>query len=693
MLKLTLGASAALILTALAAAYTTGLRVVYFAQRDGHVPLYSTIDRDISTESITQYAPMPPEGPFSARWLGYLYVPQTGTYVFSSKADGDVSLSVDPVLADDTTTLHHTIPIEQPVTLGAGVHAISISYAHESRRYGIDVRMARIGEPLTRLKPWTLSRTAHRSAVYEAIRWIELAAVMVVLAWAAVALMWIARRVPIPSAIAIISSTALFAVAAATDSPEWLRGPPQWQWAFHAASAVVDVEPALLCAAAALAWLAFLVYGGAPVARRAALGIALAPIAAIVVQLGMLHLEGGGAAATLARDTQSVTMTSFYTVAASEASRSPTFLSTYTRTLPDLPMHAATHPPGPILYYRVVIDAFRTAPGLARRAIDVLQEIGVHPQRLGDSGSPGSAALAAAALAGGFGAVLFTALTCWPIAAMVAMAGGDALAAAEVAALWAFCPAAVFFSPMFDQVVMFLVASCAALACAAMLAELRVSRIACGLGSGVSAGLALFSSFGAAPMLAAAAVFTLVLAYTKGVAWRRVLATGLLACGGVALVFALPAIEGYDEVAAARVALRVHFERFMAGRSRSVWLRFNLLDFSVFVGWPLLAWGVTHLARRRLRAVLTVPGPALLWAMLIVVVGLDLADVTRGEVGRLWMPLVPLMYAATAIAALGPSAARTRDSRATSCREGAERLVVGAALAVTMVTLGLYWAP
>jgi hypothetical protein len=389
----------------------------------------------------------------------------------------------------------------------------------------------------------------------------------------------------------------------------------------------------------------------------------------------------------------SVGVTSYFTVATGESTSTVDFLASYVRALPDLPMHAATHPPGPVLYYRSLIDASRATPRLTGAIVRGLAAVGVQPDRLAASGERHSPTVAVAALAGGFGTVAAAALTGWAVAAMVALAGADALAAAQVAVLWAFCPAAVFFSPMFDQIVMFLVAACAACACASALARRRWIVVAAGLGSGVSAGLALFSSFGAAPMLAAAGILTIVLTRGRGASWRRVIAVAALAAAGAALVFGGPILAGYDEIAAARVALRVHFDRFMAGRSRWVWLRFNLLDFSIFLGWPLIAWGAVHLARGGTMSTRWPFRARPLWTMIAVVVALDLADVTRGEVGRLWMPLMPLFYAAAAVAAIDLAARADSSNDAGRRTASLERLLVAVSLAAATITLGLYWAP
>jgi hypothetical protein len=66
-------------------------------------------------------------------------------------------------------------------------------------------------------------------------------------------------------------------------------------------------------------------------------------------------------------------------------------------------------------------------------------------------------------------------------------------------------------------------------------------------------------------------------------------------------------------------------------------------------------------------------------AMTGVIAAIDLADVTRSEVGRLWMPMMPLTLAAIGVAA---SSEKT---------ESGEWLLTTSLLAITSLVLVLYW--
>jgi hypothetical protein len=323
------------------------------------------------------------------------------------------------------------------------------------------------------------------------------------------------------------------------------------------------------------------------------------------------------------------------------------FLATYPTLLPTLSLHGGVHPPGPAVYYRAIILTLERHPDVARRIVDACARVGVEPGRLAEPGNPSAIPIIAAELVGGFSVILFGALTAWPIAAMVELAGGDAAMAAAAALLWAFCPAMAFFASEFNQVVTFFVAASGGFALVA-LRSLSGPAAAYALASGIAAGVALFCSFGAVPMLGTVALVAVAVAAGLRPRVRRLGLVTVFALLGIVAVFAIPMTAGYQPIVVARRVLAYHLGVFNQSRSRGLWLRFNLLDFANFAGWPLLAWGVVGLVRRRGRS-------PVLWAVIAAVAALDLADVTRGEVGRLWMPLTAPLYVAATISALTPA--------------------------------------
>jgi hypothetical protein len=115
---------------------------------------------------------------------------------------------------------------------------------------------------------------------------------------------------------------------------------------------------------------------------------------------------------------------------------------------------------------------------------------------------------------------------------------------------------------------------------------------------------------------------------------------------------------GHEPIAAARAALAIHREAFTAPRSYVTWLLFNPIDLALFLGAPVAVVGIVRLARRggerldRLRAALAA-GLALLF----------LSGTLRGEIGRIAIPLMPVLLLA-AVGRSGPDDASARAEAA-----------------------------
>lgn len=92
------------------------------------------------------------------------------------------------------------------------------------------------------------------------------------------------------------------------------------------------------------------------------------------------------------------------------------------------------------------------------------------------------------------------------------------------------------------------------------------------------------------------------------------------------------------------VGMRMHFELVTAARDLSIWRWMNLVDYALWVGPGVLLlglvgsiWLIFHTRRGQLESSLA--GMALIvWAALL---ALNLSGTTRGEIGRLWIFLMP----------------------------------------------------
>ncbi len=490
--------------------------------------------------------------------------------------------------------------------------------------------------------------------------------------------------------------TAGFLLAVAFDTPPEVRGPapypPEWQWARRDGPTSGRFGPVLLAGAGLLALLA--VSGSAWARRRPRLAARL--LIAVGIPLGtgfslaLLGLEPGGALATVAARVMSRTYTSYYTVAISPEAEDPrAFLDRHASLLPSFrehAKHAATHPPGPVLYYRGLVALCRRAPSITAVLLEWQGHDPGRPPR-----PPNTPESKAAALLGGLLLMLLGAGAAWPIVALCGRLAGDPLAGARAGLLWVLLPGPALMVPQFDQALALPIAGVAALLAAAVTgpespgrrfgAFTPVSALAA-IGAGLAAGVALFISYGSVAFLAIAGLAALSPGAMDPKRRRSALGASLLAAAVAAGVIGLTALLGHQPLAAARTALAIHHETYTAVRSYPRWLFFNPLDLAIFLGVPVAVLALARVADA-LRSGPPTRRPDRFTAGLTVgLVLLGLSGSTRGEVGRIWIPLMPLLL----IAALTRSG-REGDTGPTR----AESLTLGALLAVSCTVLRACW--
>jgi hypothetical protein len=269
---------------------------------------------------------------------------------------------------------------------------------------------------------------------------------------------------------------------------------------------------------------------------------------------------------------------------------------------------------------------------------------------------------------------MLNALTCCSIAGVARAAGANARDAARAGALWMVVPAALFFLPSIDVLTTLLTTTSCFGGLLALTATDDAKSIGWAIAAGGLAGAALFCSIGTAPMLVAAGILIAVGTRGQPVGWPRVTRALLLAAASLLIVFAVPIALGFDPLETAQRAVAVHRDHYLQ-QDRNLWLRFNLLDFFLFLGWPLTLWlGLLAWRGRHSRKTW------LLFALAATLIAIDLSDITRSETGRLWMPLMPLALAATGVAA------------SSDASTSAEWTLVATLLAIASIALVLYWA-
>jgi hypothetical protein len=466
--------------------------------------------------------------------------------------------------------------------------------------------------------------------------------------------------------IAALAAALAVALLVATDWAPWLRGPapypPEWRWELREALPQAARYAWPLAAGAALVALA----ASAGRMRARAVLTAAVPLGALF-SLGLLDLEPRGARATLLARVLSRTETSYYTVAVSPEGRDArAFLDRHADRLVGMrktAKHAATHPPGPVLYYRGWIALCERSPVLTRAALAVA---GVDPTAGPAARDPHTPASVAGAFLGGLGALFLCALTCLPIASLLRSLGRDAADAARAAALWPLVPGAALMSPQFDQALALPVAGAVALLARATLATGR-ARMASALTAGAAGFAASFVSYGAVAYVAIGAVAVGV-ALARPREWTKAVA---LAAGAAVACLAVTVTLGHEPLAAARTALAFHREAYTAPRSYALWLAWNPLDLVLFLGAPLAAIGIARLAVRSADA-----AARFRLALAAGIVLLLVSGSVRGELGRIGVPLMALLLPA----ALADRALAARD-----------RTLIAALLAVLTILIRARW--
>jgi hypothetical protein len=462
-----------------------------------------------------------------------------------------------------------------------------------------------------------------------------------------------------------------------------LRGPapypPEWQWAFRPEG---PARPLIVATLLMCAVLGLLISSGSDWARQhrpLAFGVlvTLAVVLAFALQLALLAREPRSPLGTLLGRARSHSYTSYHTVAISPGARDPrAFLRHHADRLSDWARsakHAATHPPGPVLFYRGALAACEASPALTD---GLLGAAGV-PGR--EFRPPATRAARAAALLGALVLGLLGALAAWPLAHLALALGVERLAAARVALLWALLPGPALQVPQLDQALALPVTGATALLLLASgqadtRAALRRGSLAGALG-----GLALFTSYGATAFLLVGGLA--VLAATHPALRRRgALLAGLGGTVAALLALGAPALLGHRSLRALFTALSIHREMYTVPRSYALWLLFNPLDLTLFLGVPVALSGLLALPgsfSRLTRAGGGAPLDRFRLALFGGVIVLLALGVTRGEVGRIWIPLMPLLL----VACLGAPDSPDR-------RTG---LVVATLLGASTLLLGSYW--
>ncbi len=430
--------------------------------------------------------------------------------------------------------------------------------------------------------------------------------------------------------------------------------PGQWTWEVR--DRELTLAPVAVVVLIGVAIMGAVVLGMRGIRRRQrsdALVVAGLVVLVFALQWAVVGLADEGTFKLIA-STASPVSTEYFTVAW-ELTDPWEFCRGYADVLADNRYHhVATHPPGAVLFYWLCIGICpdRFFEDIATVAV------GVHPDLIASLASEirgvsmvteqvGPALFSCAVLG------LCAALVLVPLHALARSLAGRRVALLACG-LYALAPAPILFFQGLDALIALLALTAIALAHSAL------DRGCWGRGAaaGIVLALACFISFGAVAAVGVTAVYAALYTLRAGPAARRTLlwvgvagAVGFIVTMGIEHFICggrLPAIFTQ--------AMASHREFTWVEHSRTylTWLGMNPLEFAWFMGLPVCV--IIGYAIRRLLAEGGTRGSTLGLAALAVLALLVVSGSVRGEVGRVWLLLMPplIIWAACWLSADAP---------------------------------------
>ena len=304
-------------------------------------------------------------------------------------------------------------------------------------------------------------------------------------------------------------------------------------------------------------------------------------------------------------------------------------LANFPALMPQLPIHAQSHPPGAEIVHWLVWQALRAVPPLADFVAMPLRTLQCH--------NPGIMALDNAQIASasiGILLPLLGGLAVWPLFAFAKRVSNSSVAAITVM-VFPVLPLFALWMSQWDQIYPLLLFIGLYLAHTG-LEKNSWWRI---LAAGVPLSVASFFSVGNAVLMVIVGLYGLAWLWFQRTSLRpsisqslRLAVAFILGCASIWLLYWL--FYGVNPINVISTGSRLAFESTTGARSYGLWLLGNPIDFVVFLGLPIALLLLYNLINR-------VPCPKSLLPITIATFGtlivFWLSGFVRGEVGRLWM--------------------------------------------------------
>ncbi|WP_420631973.1 hypothetical protein [Candidatus Leptofilum sp.] len=434
--------------------------------------------------------------------------------------------------------------------------------------------------------------------------------------------------------------TAVLIIVLLTDAMPHLRGPlpgsSVWHWPYQ-------LRPfsrwwlVILAGAAFLAVLGWWLRQEKVARWQTAITLILLFASCLGMQWGLLYADRAQPLAELVDRTLAVKTNGYYWTAANLDDVNST-LQNYPAAMPQFESdHARTHPPGLVLLNWFTIQLLQSTPELA-------QELGqrIYPQRCTDLWLLEQPPAIVATL--GIWAILpmiLAASTIFPTYFVAKNLTANPRAA-KLTVVIAAIPALLIFAPLSDQLF-------------ALLTVLIVGTFLLGwqrqsgvwlFVSGLLLSFTTFLSIGNGTLVGVLGIYAVITLWqTQWSIRQHVLPLAVFGLGTILvwLIFWLGWQAPPWEIV--QVGLAQHYELVTAKRSYGTWLLFNLVDVLIFTGLPIIAAFLSTLivATRNFRRRQLTPMQALAVSTAVLLLILNLSGSTRGEVGRIWLFLMPLL--------------------------------------------------
>lgn len=432
----------------------------------------------------------------------------------------------------------------------------------------------------------------------------------------------------------LVIPTLLLILALWLDLFPFLRGPDEWRWPLRPIEAplrmIVPFITLTLYTITCVRWLR--IFDQDRPSHKSEYGFLLfITLAAPLIQLALAFAVSRHPLLEFFGPTVSVHNSGYFTTAVATSDLNQ-LLANYPVMMPQLPVHAQSHPPGPIVMQWLGWKFFQGLPALADAIAMPLRTLQCH--------NPGlmtldNAQIASASL--GMLLPLIGGLAVWPLYALAKRIANVRIAAITALA-FPLLPLFAMWMSQWDQTYPLL------LFLGLYLAHTGLERNSWWRigAAGVPLSLASFFSVGNLILMVIVGFYGMVWLWTQS---RHSIAHSFrlaiifaLGCASIWLLYWL--FYSVNPLRVISSGSRLAFESTTGNRSYGVWLLGNPIDFLVFLGFPIAIVLLYNFIKR-------VPFPQSLLPITIATFGtlllLWLSGIVRGEVGRLWIYFGPLL--------------------------------------------------